>query len=201
MRQLDIGKIHGFVKSCIYQFLKPEERVLFRPPSYGGLGVHNVKLKAQAALTRSFLETACHPQFIQSLFHSNLFRYHVLNDQSVPDPGFPPFYPEDFFAKIREVHIETPLNVSTMTQKQWYHLLLEDTCTMQVVEGGQMQYISTTVDWTGPGCLQDYRVWDQSIQSSCSNFSGRHRILRKDFTGPKVKPVLFARLLGVLVQL
>ena len=60
LRQLDIGKIHGCVKSWIYgdQFLKPEERVLFRPPSYGGLGVHNVKLKAQAALTRSFLETA-----------------------------------------------------------------------------------------------------------------------------------------------
>ena len=102
LRQLDISKIHGQVKSWVNadQFLKPEEMILFRPPSFGGLGVHNVKLKAQAALIRSFLETAIHPQFIHSLYHSILFRYHVLGDSSVPDPGYPPFYPKDFFSKI-----------------------------------------------------------------------------------------------------
>ena len=108
LRQLDVNKIHSNVKGWVYgdQFLKPEERILFRPPSYGGLGVHNVKLKAQAALTRSFLETACHPKFIQSLYNSSLFRYHVLGEESIPDPGFPPFYTREFFMKIKEVRYE-----------------------------------------------------------------------------------------------
>ena len=153
LRQLDISKIHSHVKSWMYgdQFLKPEERVLFRPPSHGGLGVHHAKLKAQASLTRSFLETACHPHFIHSLYHSSLFRFHVLEDTSIPDPGFPPFYPQGFFAKIREVHIETPLNVATMTQKQWYTLLLEDCCTMEHREGETtMQFIRTKTELASP---------------------------------------------------
>ena len=153
LRQLDINKIHSHVKSWVYgdQFLKPEEKVLFRPPSYGGLGVHHAKLKAQAALTRSFLETACHPNFIHSLYHSNLYNFHVLRETSIPDPGFPPFYPKDFFEKIREVHLETPLNVTTMTQKQWYTLLLEDCCTMELREGETTRkYIRTKVELASP---------------------------------------------------
>ena len=55
LRQLDISKIHSHVKSWMYgdQFLKPEERVLFRPPSHRGLGVHHAKLKAQAPIQAS----------------------------------------------------------------------------------------------------------------------------------------------------
>ena len=153
LRQLDINKIHSNVKSWIYgdQFLKPEEKILFRPPSYGGLGVHHVKFKAQAALTRSFLETACHPQFLPSIYHSSLYRFHVLGDTSIPDPGLPPYYPKEFFAKIREVHLETPLNVATMTQKQWYRLLLEDGCTMEQGQGDIRQFISSKVEAASPG--------------------------------------------------
>ena len=159
LRQLDINKINSNVKSWIYgdQFIKPEERILFRPPSFGGLGVHNVQMKAQAALTRSFLETACHPQFLHSLYHSSLYRYHVLGDDTIPDPGFPPFYSKDFFAKIREVHLETPLNVAVMTQKQWYRLLLEDNCTMEQGEAGQMQFIRSRVELASPET-----DWEQS---------------------------------------
>ena len=92
----------------------------------GGLGVHNVKLKALAGLIRTFLETACHPQFQSSLFHSLLFRYHVLEDQTIANPGYPPFYNIDFFNTIRSVHKDSTLNVATMTEKDWYTLLLED---------------------------------------------------------------------------
>ena len=153
LRQLDVTKIHSTVKSWLYgdQFLKPEEKILFRPPSYGGLGVHNVKLKAQAALTRSFLETACHPQFLHSLYHSSLYRYHVQNETSIPDPGFPPFYPKEFFSKIREVYLKSPLKVATMTQKQWYNLLLEDSCTMEIGEGGTKEFIRCKVEIASPG--------------------------------------------------
>ena len=51
---------------------------MFRPASYGGMGIHHVKYKALAALTRTFLETACIPKFRESLFYSNLYRYHIL---------------------------------------------------------------------------------------------------------------------------
>ena len=103
LRQQDVNKILSSVKSWLYadQFLKPEEIVMFRPSSFGGLGIHHVKLKALAALTRTFLETACHPKFQISLYHSCLYRYFVLEDSSIPNPGLPPFYSLEFFKKIR----------------------------------------------------------------------------------------------------
>ena len=127
---------------------------MHRHPSLGGLGVHNVQLKAQAGLIRTLLETAVNPAFRTSLFHSTLYRYHVLGETTLPNPGFPPFYCQDFFAKIREVHLETPLNVSKMTEKQWYRVLLEDNCTMEVDDNGQsnntlcrVERASQLTDW------------------------------------------------------
>ena len=137
LRLQDVNKVTSLVKSWLYQdqFIKPEELVMYRPPSYGGLGVHNVLLKAQAGLIKSFLETATNSTFRQSLFHSVLFRYHVLGDTSLTNPGFPPFYSANFFSQIRHVHLETPLNVATMSEKQWYRLLLEENCIMEKVTG------------------------------------------------------------------
>ena len=133
LRVQDVTKVTRLIKSWLYQaqLLKPEELVIHRPPSVGGLGVHCVMLKSQAGLIRSFLETAVNPSFRQSLFHNILFRFHVLGDSSVPDPGYPPFYNEDFFSKIRRVHLNSPLNVATMSEKQWYRLLLEDYSIME----------------------------------------------------------------------
>ena len=134
LRTQDVKKITSLVKSWLYadQLLKPEEMVMYRPHSFGGLNVINVKLKAQASLIRSFLETAVNPKFRPSLYHAILFRYHVLGETSLPNPGFPPFYSQNFFDTIRQVHHESPLNISQMTEKQWYTLLLEDNCTMEV---------------------------------------------------------------------
>ena len=84
-----------------------------------------------AARTRTFLETACNLSFQRSLLHSKLFIFHVLNDTTIPNPGLPPFYSAQFFQKIRQVHLETPLKITTMTEKQWYCLYLEDFCTME----------------------------------------------------------------------
>ena len=118
---------------------------MYRPPSYGGLGVHNVKYKAQAGLIKSFLETAGNTKFIPSLYHNLLYRYHVLHETSLPNPGIPPFYSKDFFAKIRQVHLETPLNIFQMSEKMWYTLLLEDNCIMEEAEHGQ-DYIKCRVE-------------------------------------------------------
>ena len=153
LRQLDVTKILSSVKSWMYadQYLKPEEITMFRPASYGGLGVHHVKLKAQAALTTTFLETACNPNFQNSLHHSCLFRYFVLEDDAIPNPGLPPFYSIEFFEKIRKAHTETPLNITTMSEKDWYRLYLEQGCTMEELADGRSSFIPTRLELASPG--------------------------------------------------
>ena len=39
-----VTKVTSLVKSWLYQdqFIEPEEMIMYRPPSYGGLGVQNV---------------------------------------------------------------------------------------------------------------------------------------------------------------
>ena len=148
LRVMDITKITSNVKSWLYadQLLKPEEFVMYRPASYGGLGVINVKMKAMAGLIKSFLETAGNEKFLPSLYHTLLFRFHVLDDTSVQDPGFPPFYSKEFFSSIRKVHHETPLNVFKMSEKEWYTFLLEDQVTKQVVDHGKEDFIMCRVE-------------------------------------------------------
>jgi hypothetical protein len=74
LRVMDITKITSNVKSWLYadQLLKPEEFVMYRPSSYGGLGVINVKMKAMAGLIKSFLETAGNEKYLPSLYHTML---------------------------------------------------------------------------------------------------------------------------------
>ena len=117
LRAMDISSITSNVKAWLYadQLEKPEEMILYRPTSQGGLGLHNVQYKSQAMLIRSFLETAINPKFLHSLYHNSLFRYHVLQQKDIPDPGIPPYYSQDFFSTIRKVHESSPLNVTTMT--------------------------------------------------------------------------------------
>ena len=79
--------------------------------------------------------------------------YHVLNDTSLPNPGFSPFYSKEFFTKIRHVHLESPLNIFQMSEKMWYRLLLEEDYTMEETEQGQefikcrVERVSPNVDW------------------------------------------------------
>ena len=119
LRQCDISYINSQVKSWLYQdcYEKPSEIVLYREHKDGGLGLHHVQLRALALLIRSFLETATNPQFRHNLFHEILFRYHVLGENSLPDPGIPPYYDRDFFATIRHYHENSSLNVSLMSLK------------------------------------------------------------------------------------
>ena len=117
--------------------LKPEEIVLHRPVQSGGLSLHHVKFKALAGLIRTFLETACMPKYRPSLYHQHLFRYHVLDDRTIADPGLPPFYNQEFFSFIRRAHYGSPLGVSLMSEKQWYQYLLEEEVTMAETEHGR----------------------------------------------------------------
>ena len=121
LREGDINTINSSVKSWLYADLleKPSEMVMCRPASYGGLGVFSVRYKAKALLIRTFLETVVIPNFRHSLLHSLMFRYHVLGDTSVSNPGFLPYYPPSFFQTIRKIHESTQNNVTTMSIRQW----------------------------------------------------------------------------------
>ena len=127
LRVSDITEISKKIKSYCYQDLyqKPSEVTLYRPVEKGGLGLYHVASRAKANLISTFIQTACGKAFKQSLFHSWLYRYHVLQEESLPDPGIPPFYGGTFFQIIREVNENTALNPVHMAVKQWYLYILE----------------------------------------------------------------------------
>ena len=109
---------------------KPSELVLYRSSEHGGLGLFNVKIRALALLIRSFIETSINPSFLHSLFHETLFRYHVLGEVSLPDPGLPPYYDRNFFDIIKHYHQNTSVNISMMSTREWYKVLLDDQVVM-----------------------------------------------------------------------
>ena len=86
----------------------------------------HVQIRSLALLIRAFLETAVNPKFRHSLFHEVLYRYHVLDDDSVPNPGLTPYYDQNFFSTIKHYKDTSPLNIALLSTKQWYRLLLED---------------------------------------------------------------------------
>ena len=159
LRMSDVLAINSSVKSWLYSdmFEKPSEQVMCRPTSYGGLGVISVKNRAQAALIRSFMETAAHPKFRHSLLHSHMFRYHVLGETSLPNPGFRPYYPDSFFQTIKKVHENTTLDVRLMTTGQWTRLLTEYNLTMEQIPNQQsLQFIPCRTERSNP--QQDWQL-------------------------------------------
>ena len=97
------GRFGSVDLRVIEMLLKPEEKVMHRPVTSGGL----------AGL---ILETACNPKFCHSLYHELVFRYNVLEDRSLSKPTFPPSYNEKFFITIRKVHQDPSLNLAIMTE-------------------------------------------------------------------------------------
>ena len=124
----DLNLITSQIKSWLYQdmLIKPSELILYRGTDAGGLGLLNVCMRSMALLVRSFLETSVNPNFRHSLFHEHLFRYHVMKEHSLPDPGFTPYYDREFFQLIHHYRTSSNLNISAISLKQWYTLLLED---------------------------------------------------------------------------
>ena len=123
----DTAAITSSVKGWMYQdlLLKPQEVMLYRTPDLGGLGLYNVRARCLAMLIHNFLLQAVCPSYPTNYYHNTLFRWHVLGERLVEDPGRPPYYSEQFFSVIKFVHENTPLNLAWITVKQWYKILLE----------------------------------------------------------------------------
>ena len=126
LRVSDCTAINSQVKGWLYQDLlqKPSELVLHRSCEEGGLGLFHVSIRALALRARSFMETAANPSFRHSLLHEILYLYHVKEDRSIPNPGYLPYYDEDFFAMLR--HYKNTVNISVITTRTWYKILLDD---------------------------------------------------------------------------
>ena len=152
LRVLDISSISSKVKSWMFQdqLEKPQEMILHRPIDMGGLGLHNVKYKALAFLIRTFLETAVHPSFQHSQFHTILYRIHILGDDTIPvQPKTPPYFSPYFFQTIRHVKENTPLNITTMNTAQWYRFMVEQELTMHEIDNTR-EYIKSRAELTCP---------------------------------------------------
>ena len=142
----------------------------------GGLGLHHVESKAMAHLISTFLQTAANSRFIQSMFHNYLYRYHVLGEVDLPDPGYTPYYNHSFFSIIKKVENDTPLNPVSMTIKEWYKYLLEENMTMREVHGdGRRELVPCRVEVNSPTVF-----WSES-----------YRLLRLKGMSPDQKSLLF----------
>ena len=128
LRTADCTAMQTCIKSWVCQDLlqKPSELVMHRSKTDGGLGVIMVHLMSKAYLIRSFMETAAHPGFLHHLLHEALFRYHVQGETSIPNPGFSIYYDQSFFDTIKHYYMESPMNITILSTKQWYNLLLND---------------------------------------------------------------------------
>jgi hypothetical protein len=181
LRLADISSITSKVKSWLYadQFEKPEELILYRPSTHGGLGMHHVEVKALAILIRSFLETAVNPKFLHNLYHSSLYKCHVLLQQDTPDPG----------------HENTTMNVATMSSSGWYNVLVENNCTMHASENStstssylqELNLPGLRMTGVEPGDWQDRVLSGQRYQLSCGDSSIISYQLKKEQAGLSVQ--------------
>ena len=127
LRVGDSNTITSYVKGWLYQdmLLKPQEFMMYREVESGGLGVYNVQIRALAMLIHTFLSQAICPNFTTNLYYNTMYRWHVLEERDLPNPGCPPYYSSKFFSIIRDVRNNSPLDVALISVKQWYKILIE----------------------------------------------------------------------------
>ena len=185
MRLGDSDTIISSVKGWLYQdmLLKPQEIMLFRETELGGLGLFNVKVRSMATLIHTFMLQAVSPLFPTNIYMNSLYKWHVLGDRNISDPGRPPYYSATFFSTIKDVHENTPLNVVWITLKQWNQLLLERGVT------------HTSDDADSPPVLLTSRV--EELYPSLE-FSNSYRLSRLFGLTPDQKSFLFKLLQNLL---
>ena len=90
----DSNTITSSVKSWLYQdmLLKPQEMMVYRQTELGGLGLYNVKVRSMATFIHTFLAQAISPLFPTNYYLNTLYRWHVLQQREIPDPGRPPYF-------------------------------------------------------------------------------------------------------------
>ena len=154
LREADFSAINSSLKKWVYAdlLLKPDERTLFRPIWYGGLGLASVKHKSIAYLIRTFMELAANSNYHQSPFLSRLYRVHILQEDT-PCPPSPSYYSNHFYQYILSAKNDGK-NIIDMTTKQWYHYLIDKELLKEIKENGTEIYclcrserLFPNIDW------------------------------------------------------
>ena len=195
LRTLDVSKITSKVKSWLYQdqLEKPEESVVYRPILQGGLGMHNIKIRSNALLIKTFLETAINPAYKHSLAHTLAYRFYILNDDTIENPPPLPQCLSDYVVScIKRVREHTPLNISTMSTSQWYRVMLEEEL-MEQNDGGHLQLIKVKAEISSPDTdwvLTWKRARIKGLGIEASNFLWKllHNILPTEARLAKILP-------------
>lgn len=156
LRVCDIKSITSSSKSWLYQDMltKFEEMILHRPASYEGLGLQHIKTyKSLAGFITTFIQTSANPAFQSNLLHTLLFRKYVLEEDNVPGSHgqLSPYLSPEMFTIIRKVKTVTPLNIVTMSERDWSRLLTAGYVTMRVnTDSGVSEYLPCKAELASP---------------------------------------------------
>ena len=153
-RVADINYFLSQSKLFIYADLleRPEEKILHRDPTEGGLGLFHIESRAKAALISTFLQTAANPYFQRDHYHNTLYRRYAL-EEDIPAPPIPPHFRGTFFSDIRALRKELG-NIDTLTYKAIYKFLLKSLLSGEPNENGERALLplkceidSPNTDW------------------------------------------------------
>ena len=119
-----------------------------------------MKARAQAILMHTFLAQAACPRFSTNFYLNSLYRWHILGDRDLADPGLPSYYSATFFNTIKSVKETGCLRVEWMSVKEWYHILLERWVTHQHKVDAPPKLIPTKIELQYPDINfeQTYRL-------------------------------------------
>ena len=127
LKSTDVQKLQHAIKSWVSQELlrKPKELLLYRSKEDGGLGLVNVKARAMANLTRTFLQSV-----LSSTYSSAIYKAFVKDDEDAKQiVKKPSFYPEAMFASVKEALRDLGGQIFSLTAKQWQTRLTENLAT------------------------------------------------------------------------
>ena len=180
----DYDKIISSLKSWLYQdsILKPAENILYRDPEYGGLGLHHVKTRAHAMMIHTFLSQAVSPFYTRNHYLHSLYRWHVLKDRDIKNPGRPPYYSESFFDAICYVKNTTNLCLPMVTVKQWSKILVSRGVTHTIQQDSTPQLIPSRLELLYPEFDFEYsyklmRLFGLSPEQKTFLFKMLHNLL------------------------
>ena len=124
----DIKKMISLVKSWVYSdlLIKPDEIILYKKQSEGGLNLINIKYRAMAELIKTFIDTAINPKFNRNIYHNALYEWNIEGNREIANPGVSPFYTVEFFTAIKAIKTKVQISLAKLSVGMWYQALMEN---------------------------------------------------------------------------
>lgn len=154
------------------QYEKPKDISKYRSRTEGGLGMHHIECKADAMLCKTFMELACSSIFKRSLLFNSIFRYYILENTDLPDPGILKPYRYGAIQKIKQAKKDGK-DIVSMDSRAWYQYFLNRTVLQRET---QEDGIATTVPVKSPSeekqpHLEWGEIWERARLKGLSNNS------------------------------